>query len=193
MADEADRYVVLALLQATFLGKCNDQGLGSRVWPFSWLRELVADCCESSDYILSTCWDHFCWDVVNFSWLPSLQRLYCSLHFFAKDGMSNVFVWGQISTDGSPLALWLYSSEQYSVHWFSISCSSVRHFPEWARTVFHELVCPLTVVLQIFFNPTTLFFYPVFFCLFHAPLDVVVQILQVLIFLFSVLSFCRTD
>ena len=43
--------------------------------------------------------------------------------------------------------------------------------------VFHELVCPLTVVLpQIFFNLTTLFSYPVFFCLFHAPLDVVVHL-----------------
>ena len=40
--------------------------------------------------------------------------------------------------------------------------------------VFHELVCPLTVVLpQIFFNLTTLISYPVFFCLFHAPLHVV--------------------
>ena len=34
--------------------------------------------------------------------------------------------------------------------------------------------CPLSVVLpQIFFNFTTLFSYPVFFCLFHASLDVV--------------------
>ena len=33
--------------------------------------------------------------------------------------------------------------------------------------VFHELVCPLTVVLaKIFFNLTTLLSYPVFFCLF---------------------------
>ena len=39
---------------------------------------------------------------------------------------------------------------------------------------FWDLVCPLTVVLpQIFFNLTTLFSHPVFFCLFHAPLDVV--------------------
>ena len=38
--------------------------------------------------------------------------------------------------------------------------------------VFHGLVCPLPVVLlQIIFNLTTLFSYPVFFCLFHAPLD----------------------
>ena len=37
--------------------------------------------------------------------------------------------------------------------------------------VFHELICPLNVVLpQIFFSLTTLFSYPVFFCLFHAPL-----------------------
>ena len=42
---------------------------------------------------------------------------------------SSVCVWGQFSTDGSPLALRLYSSEQYSVHRFGICCSSVRHFP----------------------------------------------------------------
>ena len=48
---------------------------------------------------------------------------------------SSVFVWGQSSTDRYPLALWLYSSEQYSVHRFSICCSSVRHFPERSWTV----------------------------------------------------------
>ena len=42
--------------------------------------------------------------------------------------------------------------------------------------VFQELVCPLTVVLpKIFSNLTALFSYPVFFCLFHASLDVVVH------------------
>ena len=30
VADEADRSVVLALLQVAFLGKCDDQGLGPR-------------------------------------------------------------------------------------------------------------------------------------------------------------------
>ena len=47
-------------------------------------------------------------------------------------------VWVQFSTDGSPFALWLYSSEQYSVHRFSICHSSVRHFPErsWTEVVF---------------------------------------------------------
>ena len=48
---------------------------------------------------------------------------------------SCVCVWGQFSTDGSPLALRLYSSEQYSVHRFGICCSSVRHFPERSLTV----------------------------------------------------------
>ena len=87
-------------------------------------------------------------------------------------------VWVQFSTDGSPLALWLYSSEQYSVHRFSICRSSVRHFPQRSWTVvtfpcftvvqsFYQFVCPLTVVLlQIFFNLTTLFPYPVLFSLF---------------------------
>ena len=65
---------------------------------------------------------------------------------------------------------------------------------------FHELVCPLTVVLpQIFYNLTTLFSYPGFFCIFHAPLEVVVHFLIFLrsftfeSFSFSVFSFCRTD
>ena len=49
--------------------------------------------------------------------------------------LSSLSVWGQFSTDRSPLALWLYSSEQYSVHWFSICRSSVRHFPEQSWTV----------------------------------------------------------
>ena len=48
---------------------------------------------------------------------------------------SSVSVWVQFSTNGSPLALWLYSSEHYSVHRFSICRSSVRHFPERSWTV----------------------------------------------------------
>ena len=53
----------------------------------SCLPDLAADCHESSVYILSTFLDQFCWDVVNSSWLPFLQWLYYSLHFFVKDGM----------------------------------------------------------------------------------------------------------
>ena len=43
--------------------------------------------------------------------------------------------WEQFSTDGSSLALYLYSSEQYSVHRFSTCCSSVRYFPDRSWTV----------------------------------------------------------
>ena len=50
-------------------------------------------------------------------------------------GVVVLCVWGHFSTDGSSLALWLYSSEQYSVHRFSIYRSSVRHFPERSWTV----------------------------------------------------------
>ena len=57
---------------------------------------------------------------------PSLRRMGWS---------SSVSVWGQFSTDGSPFALYLYSSEQYSVHRFSICRSSVKHFPERSWTL----------------------------------------------------------
>ena len=56
---------------------------------FAWVTGVAGpsvDCRESGDYILSTCLDHFCWAVVDSSWLPFLPRLYCSLHFFARDG-----------------------------------------------------------------------------------------------------------
>ena len=52
VADEAYYWVVLALLQVAFLGKFGDQGLGPRGWPFSFLPDLIADCHESSDYVL---------------------------------------------------------------------------------------------------------------------------------------------
>ena len=55
MTGEADRSVVLALLQVAFLGEFGDSGMGPWRWPFSCLPDLVADCHESGDYILSTC------------------------------------------------------------------------------------------------------------------------------------------
>ena len=65
VADEANYSVVLALLQVAFLGKCDDQGLGPRCWPFSCLSDPVADCRESGDCVLSTCLDQS--DVVDSS------------------------------------------------------------------------------------------------------------------------------
>ena len=67
VTDKAYCSVVVAMLQVAFLGKCDDYGLGPWGWPFSCLPNLVADCHESGDYILSTCLDHPSWDVVNSS------------------------------------------------------------------------------------------------------------------------------
>ena len=75
------------MLLAAFLGKCDDQGLGPQGWPFSCLRNLVAVCRKSSNYILSTCVDQFCRDVVGSIWLPFPQWLYCSHNFSAKEGV----------------------------------------------------------------------------------------------------------
>ena len=59
----------------------------------------------------------------------SLRRVGCS---------SSVSIWVQSGTDASPLALSLYSSEQYSVYRFSTSRSSVRHLHErsWIAVAF---------------------------------------------------------
>ena len=98
-----------------------------------------------------------------------------------------VSVWGQSSADGFPFALWLYSSVQYSVHRFSIFRFSVRRFPERSWTV---VACPCLKVVKSFTswyallllfslrfssNLTPLFSYPIFFCLFQAPLDFAVR------------------
>ena len=53
MTDEAYCSVVLALLQVAFLGEPDDQGLGPQGWPIFCVPDLVADCRESGDYVLS--------------------------------------------------------------------------------------------------------------------------------------------
>ena len=64
---------------------------------------------------------------------------------------SSVSIWGQSSTDGSPLASWLYSSVQYSFHGFSISHSSGRHFPELSWTVV-PVAFPFFTVVKSFMS-----------------------------------------
>ena len=85
------------------------------------------------------------------------------------------------------ISLELYSSLQYSFYRFNISRSSVRHFPErsWTVvafpcfTVLKSFTSSYTLILPLmflrFFNLTTLFTHPVFFCFFHAHLEVVVH------------------
>ena len=102
---------------------------------------------------------------------------------------SSVSVWGQFSTDGSPLALWLYSSEQYSVHRSGICRSSVRQFPELSWTVV-AFSCStgvksftswyaLLLLFLLRFSSVSQHRSPIqfSFCPFHAPLDVVVHVL----------------
>ena len=123
---------------------------------------------------------------------------------------SSMSVWVQFSTDGSPLAMWFYSSEQYSVHRFSICRSSVRHFPERSWTV---VALPRFTVVKSFtswyallllfflrFSSISLHCSPIQFSLaFFTHLLMLLftslhsQLLQARIFSFSVLSFCRTD
>ena len=71
---------------------------------------------------------------------------------------SSVSVWGQFSTDGSPFALWLYSSMQYSVHRFSISRSSVRHFPQRSWTVVAFLCFTVVKSFMSWYTLELLFF-----------------------------------
>ena len=102
---------------------------------------------------------------------------------------SSVSAWVQFSTDGSPLTLWLYSSEQYSVHRFSICRSSVMRIPERSWTV---VAFPCFTVVKSFTSWYALLLLLIFrfssislhcslirfsFCLFPAPLDVVVHFL----------------
>ena len=71
--------------------------------------------------------------------------------FLRKMGWSSsVSVWVQFSTDDSPLALWLHSSEQYSVHRFSIYRSSVRHFPHRQANIYIYIKSNTTEILWLF-------------------------------------------
>ena len=99
--DEADRSVVLALLQVVFLEKCDDHQLGLQDKAFSSLRDLVTGCCESCDYVLSTSLDQFCWDIVNSSWLLFSQCIGAPTFQQRSGWPFSVFVWGRFSTDGS--------------------------------------------------------------------------------------------
>ena len=148
MTDEADRSVVLALLQVAFLGSVMTKdwvhGVGHSPVRQILLQTVVRAVITSSPPawtssagMLSTPADFpFFNDCTAAS--TSLRRMGWS---------SSVSVWVQFSTDGSPMALWLYSSEQYSVHRFSICRSSVRHFPDRSWTV---VVFPCFTVVKSF-------------------------------------------
>ena len=127
-------------------------------------------------------------DFVNSSWFPFLQWLYCSLHFFAKDGVVILCVClGTVQYWWISIGLVIVKLSSVfcpSVHYLSFFCEafswtildSSSFFLFHSGQVFHELVYPLTVVPpQKLFSLITLFSYPVFFRLFHAPFDVAVH------------------
>ena len=105
---------------------------GSTGWPFSSLPDRIADCRESGDYVLSTCSGQFWWDVVHSIWLPFLQWLYLSLHFFAKDEVVVV-----LCVCLGAVQYWWISVCRVTVHLRAEFCPSdqylsffLRRFPE---------------------------------------------------------------
>ena len=104
------------MLQVAILEKCDDQGLGPHK---SAVITASQSAWTSSAGMLSTPADFLFFSECTAA-STSLQSL----------GWFSVSVWEQFHTDGSPLALWLYSSEQYCVHQFSSSQSSVRYLSE---------------------------------------------------------------
>ena len=113
--------------------------------------QAIQVCRESSDYILSTCLDQFCWDDVDSRWLPFLMDLHWPCSCIAQSNVQFLILFCEA-----------FSWTIFNSSWFPLFHSG---------QIFYQLVCPLTVVLpQIFFNLITLFSYPVFLSLFHAPL-----------------------
>ena len=101
--DEAGCSVVMALLQVAFFGKYDNEGLGPPCWSFSSLPYLIADCCESSDNTLFT---SSAWMLSTPADFPLFNDCTAASTSLRRMGWSSsVSVWGQFSTDGSPLAL----------------------------------------------------------------------------------------
>ena len=60
--------------------------------------------------------------------LPFFSDFTAGSTSFHRIGWLSLFDGGTSSTLGSPVVVGVYNSEQYSVHLFRISCSSVSHF-----------------------------------------------------------------
>ena len=109
---------------------------GSRGWPFSCLQILLQIVMRVVITTSPPAWTSsagMLLTAANFPFFTNYAAASTSL--WRMGWLSSVSVLGQFSTNGSPLALWLYSSLQYSVHQFSISRSPLRHLPEWSWTV----------------------------------------------------------
>ena len=103
VADEADYSVVLALLQVAFLGKCDDQGLGSGVGHSpvcQILLQIVVRAVITSSSPVLTSSAGMLLTPADFPFFNN-----CSAATFLRRMERSSSVWGQFSTDGSPLAL----------------------------------------------------------------------------------------
>ena len=122
-----------------------------------------------------------------FFWLFSYRKFFNIFHFsllckgwggcpLCLSGDSSVLMDLHRSCDcraqNSTLSICSVSFFCKAFSWVILDSSNFSLFH--SSQVFHELVCPLAVVLpQIFLSLSTLFSYPAFFCLFYAPPDVV--------------------
>ena len=105
----------------------------------------------SSDDVLSACLDQVCWDVVNSSWLPFLQWLYCSLHFFAKDGVVILCVGLRIAQ------YWWISIGLVTVQLRGVFCPSVQYLSFFCEA-FSRTILNLPHVWKIRRSFKTVFF-----------------------------------
>ena len=102
MADEADLSVVLALLQAAFVWKCDDHGLDPRGWPLSCRPEIVV----RAVITFLPAWTSSAGVLLTPADFPFFNGCAAASTSLRRMGYSySVSVWGQFSTDGSPLAL----------------------------------------------------------------------------------------
>ena len=166
MADEADRSIVLELLQVAILGKCDDQGLGPRGWPFSCLPDffcrlsrvqwplllhllgpVLLGCCQlrltslSSMIILQPLL--LCEGPSG--WQGSKYQLLCEGwggRPLCLSGDSSVLIDLRWSCD--------CSAQPYSLHRISISRYSVGRFPDLPERSWIVVVSPSFTVVKSF-------------------------------------------
>ena len=64
MADEANCYVILALLEVSLFGKGNDERLGSFRWPLLCFLDFLTKYCEYCDQLIPYVLEQLSWNVV---------------------------------------------------------------------------------------------------------------------------------
>ena len=110
VTDEAGHSVVLVLLQVAFLEKCDDQKLGPLGWPLSCMPGVVADFVIAVIAVITPsppAWTSSAGmsTPADFPFFNDCTAAATSLRRMGWSSSVSVSVWGQFSTNGSPLAL----------------------------------------------------------------------------------------